>query len=637
MNISVLPVGPFNSSFNYEYGEQLEVGTVVKIPFGSRSLLGIVSDEVNQFSGELKSIDTKYDYVIPNYDFLNWTAQYTLNPRGNILKMILSEKTVFSSSKIDSAEDQIYNQTNAILNEEQICAVDAIIANGKKPFLLEGVTGSGKTEVYLKYLQSILLNGKQVLIMLPEIALTKQLTQRIYMYFGVQPFVWNSDITPAHRRKIWKYVISGRSCIVIGTRSALFLPFSNLGAIVVDEEHDSSYKQEENVIYNARDMAIVYGKLKDIPVILSSATPSLESYVNAHNGKYGYFFIHNRFGGSSLPAIQMIDMTQNSFAGSISPNLINAITNCMKQGEQSLIYVNRRGYAPISLCRKCGEKIACPNCAIWLVYHKANNKLVCHYCGHMQDVPVLCPSCKAEESFIQFGAGVEKIAEELSYKIPNARIVIASSDTMSTSKKIESILHGIINREFDIIVGTQILSKGHHFPRITLVGIVDGDLGLHGADIRASEKTYQIINQVAGRAGRANSKGKILIQSFECNHQFYKALKNNIAHEFIEQEIQFRKQNNLPPFSKFISLIVSGINRDLTKQIAYELRNTCPTNIEIFGPAPAPIFLLRGRVRWRILLKNRSFIGKDICNWLEDVHIPGNIKVQIDVDPISFL
>ncbi len=645
--VSVLPVGPFDSTFSYKSSIELQIGDVVEIPFRNRKIVGIVVEEKSHTDKELKSISKVFDFNLGRiyYGFLKWVAAYTLIPAGSVLKMILAEKSVFSSKQIQYQAAEITNrmpQSAITLNDTQSVAYDAIKKNNSllKPFLLQGVTGSGKTEIYLSVIKDILQNNRQILILLPEIALTEQLFQRIKKYFGFDPLAWNSNISPKKRREVWQRAIQGEKCIVIGTRSALFLPLKNLGLIVVDEEHDPSYKQEESGFYNARDMAVVLGHLSQIPVILSSATPSLESYVNARNGKYGYFVIENRFGISRMPSIELIDMRQNEVNdGFISHIMLSSIKDTITKNEQCLIYLNRRGYSPVTLCNSCGEKLACPNCTSWLVYHKNINKIVCHYCGHKIDTPAECWHCGKKHSFIQFGPGVERVFEELSIKIPEAKIVIASSDTMSSGKKISDLLAKIHNNDVDIIIGTQILSKGHHFSNITLVGVVDGDLGLNGADLRAAERTYQLINQVSGRAGRAEKSGKILIQTFNTEHSLYISLKENTVEKFIDLEISSRKKSELPPFSRFASIIISGTNRELTEETAKRLASACPKELTMFGPAPAPFFLLRGRVRWRILLKSAKnfLINRSIRKWISSQNIPKNVKIQIDIDPISFL
>ncbi|MCR5224875.1 MAG: primosomal protein N' [Alphaproteobacteria bacterium] len=640
--VSVLPIGPFNTAFSYKSEFELNVGDIVEVPFGRKSIIGIVTNEAPDETIELKSVTKKFGYNIGkvNYDFLEWVSSYTFIPRGQVLKMILCEKTVFSAKKNAEIKTQsIADSAPILLNEEQKSAYEKIMASANKPCLLHGVTGSGKTEVYLAVAKKIFEQKKQILILFPEIALTKQISDRIEKYFGFKPIIWNSGITPKHRREAWLKAISDEPCVIVGARSALFLPFRNLGLIIIDEEHDSSYKQEDGGFYNARDMAIVLGHLRNIPVILSSATPSLESYVNAKNNKYGYALLENRFGAAKIPPIHLIDMRQNKFDGFISPILLNNIKETIAREEQCLIYLNRRGYSPITLCKSCGEKITCPNCTSWLVYHKDSEKLICHYCGYKISTPKKCLSCGEEDSYIPFGSGVERIYDELQNKLPMARIQIVSSDTVNSEKNIEDLVNAIANHEVDIVVGTQILAKGHHFPNITLVGIVDGDLGLNGADLRAAEKTYQLINQVAGRAGREEKEGRIFIQTFNPEHSLYATLKSNNPFAFLNLEIESRRRNKLPPYSNFASLIISGTNKELTRKVAEQLRKTCPQGIKIFGPAPAPIFLLRGRVRWRILLQStqKKSINSAIKKWIFSQKTPKNVKIQIDIDPITFL
>lgn len=665
--ISVLPFGPFDTPFTYlapsSSDSAVLLGDVVEVPFGrQRSILGVVvacGDDVRIPEGlQIKSISKAYPINIGRdyMDFLNWVASYTLIPRGMVLKMILCEKSVFkdikkrsssSLSKKTAAKEASKNSCELIiLNSEQQAAYDAIKSlslstENLRTFLLQGVTGSGKTEVYLAIIREILEQGRQALIMLPEIALTSQLAARIEKYLGLPAKIWNSSITPKSRREVWNAAISGERCVVIGTRSALFVPFQNLGIIVVDEEHDASYKQEEGGLYNARDMAIVLGHIKKIPVILASATPSLESYINARNHKYAYASIESRFGAAKPASISLIDMRQCKFENNfISSNLMDALKKTLERGEQALLYLNRRGYSPITLCKSCGSKLACPNCTSWLVYHKSIDRMVCHYCGHKISIPKKCSSCGAEGSFIQFGPGVERIHEELSRRLPSARILMVSSDSVSSEQQILDLREKILKNDVDIIVGTQILAKGHHFPNLTLVGVVDGDLGLNCADLRSSERTFQLIQQVGGRAGRADKPGKIMIQTFNPDHSLYKALRSNNPKEFVDLEIASRQKNGLPPFSKFAAIIISGTNKALTEKTAQSLAESFPRNgVTLFGPAPAPLFLLRGRTRWRILLKSpkKIALSKIIRDWLSNQKTPKNIKIQVDIDPLSFL
>lgn len=667
--VSVLPVGPFNNSFAYLASGinalGISIGDVVEIPFSrQKSVIGIatalggdvqIPEHVElKYISKVHPINIERDYM----DFLNWVASYTLIPRGMVLKMILCERSVFKNIKERSSSHTFSKTINGprkdscepiILNLEQQAAFNAIRANNSsvssvgcpRPFLLQGVTGSGKTEVYIAVIRDILEQGRQALVMLPEIALTSQLAVRIKKYLGLSSRIWNSSITPKTRREMWNTAISGEKCVVIGTRSALFVPFKNLGVIVVDEEHDSSYKQEEGGFYNARDMATVLGRIKRIPVILVSATPSLESYANVQSRKYSYVSIDSRFGVAKPASISLIDMRQCKFGKNfISPNLVDATKKTLARGEQVFIYLNRRGYSPITLCQSCGNKLACPNCTSWLVYHKDMDRMLCHYCGHKISVPKKCTSCGAEESFIQFGPGIERIYEELSQILPSARIILASSDNIASERHIMELRKKVLKNEVDIIVGTQILAKGHHFPNLTLVGIIDGDLGLNCADLRSSERAFQLIQQVGGRAGRAEKPGKIMIQTFNPEHPLYKALRSNNSEEFIDLEMASRQKNNLPPFSKFAAVIISGTNKDLTEKTAQNLASSFPKKeVTIFGPAPAPLFLLRGRVRWRILLKSSKKIAlsKIIEDWLLTQKTPKNVKIQIDVDPLSFL
>lgn len=646
--VSILLAAPFDSSFTYTSDVFLAPGTVVEVPFGAsnKKIVGIVvDDEINSEIDCLKPVIRCFDLVLSkkNLNFLMWVSRYTTISRGNVLRMVLCEKTVFSYKKEIQSKEMDVIFSDITLNEHQKTALEIIKNSDNRPCLLHGVTGSGKTEVYLSMAQEYLKNKQQVLILLPEISLTNQFASRIKQYFGAPPFIWHSGISAKERRSIWKSAASGKTLAIIGTRSALFIPFQNLGLIIVDEEHDTSYKQEEGGFYNARDMAIVLAKTFNAKVILSSATPSIETYNNCQEKKYAYAAINHRFGGSSMPKIELIDMRQNKFDGFISYSLLTDIKNTLAAEDQALIYLNRRGYAPITLCKECGEKLQCPNCTSWLVHHKNNDRLSCHYCSHSISIPNKCLHCGCENSYIPFGPGVERIQEELEAKLPNAKIAIASSDTMSSGMSSEEFIKSIYNNEINIIIATQILAKGYHFPNITLVGVVDGDLGLFGADLRASEKTYQLINQVAGRAGRAEKKGKVIIQTFNPDNALFKIIHGGEHTDFFDHEIMIRKQSNSPPFCRLVSVIVSGTNRELTRCVADKtmktLRLALPTSIQIFGPSPAVIAVLRGRARWRILLKSAKNISfqSNVQECIEKFAHHRNIKIQIDVDPISFL
>lgn len=647
--ISVLPAGPFDTVFSYLSDEEIEVGRVVEVPFGFRSIFGVVVPEKIEIDIELKRVSKIFPFKIESYhlDFLNWVASYTLIPRGQILKMILAEPSLYKLKKIDSEVDfelgyKNFDFKNPVfkeisLNSEQQNAYE-VIKNSEKPVLFEGITGSGKTEVYLKAAQDVLKDGGQVLVLFPEIILTSSLASRIEKYFAFKPLSWNSTTTPKARRTLWLAAYSGHPNIFIGTRSALFLPFKNLRMIVIDEEHDSSYKQEENGCYNARDMAVVLAKILGIKIVLASATVSVESFVNAKSGKYDYVSMKKRFGNSKVPEINLIDIRQSKAFGFISATLEAEILRTHAKGEQSLLFLNRRGFAPITLCKACGEKIACTNCDSWLVYHKKNDKLICHYCGYNISVPKKCLTCASEDSYIPYGPGVERICEELGSKFPNLRVAQACSDTLNTEAKRIELINKVLNGEVDVIVGTQILSKGLHFPNITLSAIIDGDLGLFGADIRSSERIFQMTNQVAGRAGREDKRGLIMLQTYNPDHSLYKIIKAQDTLVFMEQEIGSRRLAKIPPFSYFAAVIISGNNKELTRDVAYLFSKGHFRDVEVLGPAPAPIFLLRGRSRWRILLKStkKFAIQHALRQKMSSQKFPTNVKIQIDIDPISF-
>jgi primosomal protein N' (replication factor Y) len=510
--------------------------------------------------------------------------------------------------------------------------------------LLDGVTGSGKTEVYFEAVAEALAQGRQALVMVPEIALSAQFVERFKPRFGAMPALWHSALTPAQRRDTWKGVADGSIRVVIGARSALFLPFPELGLIVVDEENDQSYKQEDVVIYQARDMAVVRAKLGGFAAVLVSATPSLETSVNAETGRYRHVTLADRFGGATLPDIALVDLRADkpSPGNFLSPTLVQAVKDTIANGEQALLFLNRRGYAPLTLCRSCGHRMKCPNCTAWLVEHRARDRLVCHFCGHVERLPTRCPNCDAENSFSAVGPGVERIAEEAAALFPQARTVLMASDLMEGAAMLRDTLHCIRDHRVDLIIGTQIIAKGHHFPKLTLVGVVDADLGLNGGDLRASERTYQLLQQVAGRAGRAAHAGRALVQTFDPAHPVMQALASGRRDEFMAIEKAERSQAGQPPYTRLAALIVSSEDGLAAERTAVVLGRAAPhagTDLYVLGPAPAPLSLLRNRYRYRLLLKtprNVSIQGV-IRDWLARVEVPKTVRVQIDIDPYSFL
>lgn len=535
------------------------------------------------------------------------------------------------------------------LNEEQQKASDFLkskINAGFSVTLLDGVTGSGKTEVYLEAAAKALECGRRVLVLLPEIGLTGQWVERFRRRFGISPALWHSDMGAKKRRETWKAVLDGRIRVLAGARSALFLPFSDLGLIVVDEEHDASYKQEDGVIYHARDMAVVRAKISDIPIVLSSATPSLETVANVNAGRYEKTVLHHRFGAAKLPDVRLIDMRRDppedtaSLKSFLSPVLLEHIKNTLFRDEQSLLFLNRRGYAPLVLCRKCGYRFQCTHCSAWLVEHREAGRLECHHCGYSVPVPEACPVCGETDSLASCGPGVERISEEIQVRFPQARRLIVTGDMTSSPDRLNKAMRRIRDHEADIIIGTQILAKGHHFPDLTLVGIVDADLGLAGGDLRAGERTYQMLSQVAGRAGRADKKGLVLMQSYEPDNAVISALACGDAQAFIQAETESREAFHMPPFGRMAALVVSGEDRSMTEQAAYSLGKSAPymQGVRVLGPAPAPLALLRGKYRYRLLLQTERNvrIQNVLSEWLESVKIPSSVRVKVDIDPYSF-
>lgn len=533
------------------------------------------------------------------------------------------------------------------LSEDQAAAAAALVAGVRaRQFavtLLEGVTGSGKTETYLEAVAEAIREGRQSLILLPEIALSAQWLERFTRRFGVAPAVWHSELSPALRRRTWRAVASGAAPVVVGARSALFLPFADLGLIIVDEEHESAFKQEEGVIYHARDMAVVRARLESLPIALVSATPSLETLTNAEAGRYGKLVLASRHGGAALPQVAAIDLRLHppERGKFIAPPLVQAITETLARGEQAMLFLNRRGYAPLTLCRHCGHRFACPHCTAWLVEHRRKRILQCHHCGHVASVPEACPACEAEDSLTAVGPGVERITEEATELFPEARRLVMASDTIAGPEAAAQAARKIMNRTVDLVIGTQIVAKGWHFPHLTLVGVIDADLGLAGGDLRAGERTLQLLHQVAGRAGRAEAPGHVLLQSFSPEHPVLQALVSGDIAAFMEAEAESRRPGHWPPFGRLAALIVFGEDLAETDRTAAALGRAAPQGegIEVLGPAPAPLAMLRGRHRRRLLLRTRRDIAVQpiLRAWLAEVAVPRGVRVDIDVDPVSFM
>ena len=559
---------------------------------------------------------------------------------GNLIDVAIPEK-LFPRPKPSHRQTEFSDdQAQAV-----IALRSAVAAQNFSATLLDGVTGSGKTEVYFEAVAATLDEGKQALIMLPEIALTGQFLDRFERRFGVKPVEWHSALSPPERGRIWKGVARGDVRCIAGARSALFLPFPELGLIIVDEEHDQGYKQDDRVHYQGRDMCVVRASLGKFPVVLASATPSIESHVNAITGRYRHVVIPGRYAGAELPEVQAIDLKREGPEPGkwLAPRLVQAMTETLAKGQQSLLFLNRRGYAPLTLCRACGHRFECPQCTAWLVEHRFKKRLNCHHCGFALHLPEKCPKCATPDSLAACGPGIERVAEEVAERFPQARVALLSSDLIPGLLEMREMIHRIEANEIDIIVGTQIVAKGHHFPSLALVGIVDGDLGLaHGADPRAGERTFQLLHQVTGRAGRAFATGRGLVQTHMPEHPVMQAIVASDREAFLNYEIKTRQSGLLPPYGRLAALIISARDKELAERTARAVARLAPASekISVLGPAEAPISVVRGRHRWRILVKAPRDI--DMQSYLRawSALLPamkGDIRITLDIDPYSFL
>ena len=534
------------------------------------------------------------------------------------------------------------------LTDDQATAADSLragIANGTYgTTLLRGVTGSGKTEVYLEAVADTLRQGRQALVLLPEIALTSEFLTRIEARFGARPAEWHSGVTMTDRRRAWKMVGQGGCQVVVGARSALFLPFQNLGLIVVDEEHDTSYKQEDGVLYNARDMAVLRASICGAQVVLASATPSLESWANAQAGKYTRLDLTARFGAAVMPEMRAIDMRAETMPASrwISPSLQAAVNARIDKNEQALLFINRRGYAPVTLCRACGHQIGCDHCDARMVEHRFQKRLVCHQCGETKPIPSVCPSCQAEDRLAAVGPGVERLTEEAQALFPQAKIATLSSDLFGSARALKEQIAEIADGDTDLVIGTQLVAKGHNFHRLTLVGVIDADLGLQGSDLRAAERTFQLMRQVAGRAGRSDKPGTALLQTFQPEHPVIRAILSGDEEGFWRAEADERRQAGVPPFGRMAGIILSSPDAQEVFNFATELaRRDAPVRAvgaQVFGPAPAPIARVRGRHRVRLLVKAPKGVALQgaVAQWVGQLKPPANLRLAVDIDPQSF-
>src|SRR4051794_27379858 len=718
--VDVLVPVALDHAYSYRAPPQfdLHVGDIVAVPLGASETVGVVwADNVPVHSGlhnRLKDVEAKLDYPAVREElrkFVDWVANYTLSPKGMVLRMALrmgelgperervavrlagpppqrltparrrvlgaladgllrtkseaAKDAGVSAGVIDGLVDEGTLEVVALppepvarqpdpdyrnpeLTAPQRMAADilrgAVAQGGFTVDLLDGVTGSGKTEVYFEAIAETIRRCRQSLILMPEIALTAQFLDRFAQRFGTRPAEWHSELSPRKRARTWSAVAAGEVNVIVGARSALFLPYADLGLIVVDEEHDAVYKQEDGVHYHARDMAVVRARIAAIPIVLSSATPSVETVVNARRGRYRRLALAQRFGGQREPAIEAIDLKREGPPRGrfIAPRLAGIVKTALERGEQALLFLNRRGYAPLTLCRACGFRLNCPNCDAWLVDHRFKRQLVCHHCGFTTPPPAVCPKCHASESFVPCGPGVERLEEEAATLFPTNRIMVLSSDLIASIERMREEFRDIEQGRVEIIIGTQLVAKGHNFPKLNLVGVVDADLGLGSGDPRASERTFQLLHQVIGRAGRDAGYGAGYLQTHQPEHPVMKALAPQDREAFYNSEIDARERTHYPPFGRLASLLVTGADKHGAEGFARKLAQAAPLNeaVRVLGPAEAPLAVLRGRHRFRVLAKSaRNFdLPAYLRGWLEQApKRKGDIKLDIDVDPQSFL
>jgi primosomal protein N' (replication factor Y) len=651
MKVPVLLPKIFNFPFTYDSGllETLEPGDLVIVPFGNSQEVGVVWDKVQTSlkKFKVKKIEKKINNFKINknlIDYINWFSTYNLVSKGMVLKMCLGDKKNMTKIEQYIKEKIKKNKFKFILNKDQKKSLDNLktFGNSFNVSLLQGVTGSGKTIVYFERVKEIISKGQQVLILLPEIFLTNQFKERFEEFFGFLPAIWHSKIGIKSKRKIWQAVANKDLNLVIGARSSLLLPFKNLGLIVLDEEHDPSYKQDEGIIYHARDMAISRASFENIPIHLVSAVPSLETFSNIKNKKYNHTRLSNRYRDFPLPETAVVNLEKASLNKDqfIANETIELIQSYLKKKEQVLFFLNRRGYAPFLICKKCGFKHLCANCSIYLTYHKSINKLICHHCGIKIKKE---KNCKIEKEFCDFrmhGPGVEKIYDELKTIFPKKNIKIFSSDFLAKKNEPESILKQIEKNEIDILIGTQLISKGFNFPKLNCIVVVDADFSGMGYDLRTTEKNIQLYNQLSGRAGRFSSKSTIIYQTATPLNETLKDVLENNPEKFLKNELIIRKNKNLPPYSRLIALIISANSSHDSFRAAQEIKKKLSviSQLDVLGPVDSPIFKIKKKYRTRLLLrsKNNNLIQKSVGKILDNLTISKKIKLTVDVDPINF-
>ena len=650
MKYPVLVPNIFNHPFTYKSDSKLQIGDYVKVPFGKSSIIGVVWNEFekeNNKKFKIKKIIEKLNVRRLKHEtirFLNWFSEYNLVPKGMCLKLHLLRGECISL--LDKKEYQEYDKTYKLnkfsLSNEQSKILKEVLkkTNEFRVHLLQGTTGSGKTIVYFKAIEEKLKKNNQALILLPEIGLTSEFEKKFKEFFGFKAAIWHSGISHKRKKIIWSGLSNGKIKVVIGARSSLFLPFKKLGILIVDEEHDQSYKQDEGVIYNARDMAIARANFENIPINLITAVPSIETYANIKNNKYSFSRIINRYKDADLPVHKIIDLKKFQIGkrSLISSQTVLKVKEHLKKGDQILFFINRRGFAPYVLCKNCLKVFSCPNCSINLVYHKNKRVLLCHYCGFKSFLNRKCEK-KHFCDFIFSGPGVERVSEEVKLLFPNENISIFSSDTMNkTSSKI--ILEKIIKKEIKILVGTQLISKGFHFPDLNCIVVLDFDLTSNGHDLRGAEKNLQLYHQLSGRAGRAGKPATVYFQTFNIQSDVINQITNEDPFIFLNRELELRKKNNLPPFERFISLILTSSNEKKLEEESFKLKKYLLTliNEKILGPVEAPIYKIKRKFRQRILIRSKknTKIQKKLKDLLEKYKLSKEIKLTVDVDPINF-
>ena len=646
MKAQVLLPKVFNFPFTYKSSSDCKIGDLVEVPFGLKKEIGVIWK--NKYSEpqniKLKLIKRKTKFSIDKklIDFIEWFSSYNMVPIGLVLKMVIGNPDRFLK-KEDIFNNSIINKTKKfILNKEQLQALKFLETKntGFNVSVLQGTTGSGKTLVYFERIKKIIKKNYQALVLLPEIFLTNDFKSRFEEYFGFEPAVWHSKITPKQKRVIWKGVINNDIKILVGARSALLLPFKKLGVIIVDEEHDSSYKQDEGVIYNARDMAISRASFEKIPIHLVTSVPSIETYNNILNKKYRHINIHKRFENYPLPKTKIINLNINKIKEKyVAKETVDLVKTYLNKGDQVLFFINRRGYSPYLICKKCGYKHVCSNCSLYLTFHKLKNKAICHHCSFQKELKTKCQSSGNCE-FIMYGPGVEKIFEEVKEIFPNKKARIFSSDYLKTKEKTKTLFNEIYKNKIDILVGTQMISKGFNFPRLNCIIVIDADFSGRGYDLRATEKNIQLYHQLSGRAGRFSQESLIIYQTLTPQDTTLNDLIENKSEELLKNELFLREKNKLPPFIRLISIIISSKDRSLSLQGAKEVKLKLKqiNDLEVLGPVDSPLLKIKKNFRSRLLIKfnNRFLMQKKISNVLNRLKISPKIKLMVDVDPINF-